>query len=150
MNKILSSNHSDTSSRSQNIEEFTNWMKQNGAKIDGLRVDNFPPYGLGLRANTDFSEGEIILEIPKNLIFNVDTAASELDALKTDILLHNMPQIALAIALLLEKSKDVSSWKPYLNILPKGYHTILYMNEDDLILLKGSSSFGEKIFIKIE
>ncbi|XP_058798378.1 actin-histidine N-methyltransferase isoform X2 [Phymastichus coffea] len=137
--------NSDVAERDEYIEEFINWMKKNGAKIDGVRIDYFPSYELGLRANIDLNEGEVILEIPRALIFNVYSAASELNNLKSDTILQNMPQIALAIALLIEKRKDFSIWKSYLNILPRKYNTILYMNKEEMFLLKGSPSFEKSL-----
>lgn len=121
------------------VEEFVQWLKQNGAEFDGVKIHNYSDYGLGVQAEKNFKENDLILKIPEKVIFNSFTAAPELKDIENDALIQLMPQVALSIALLIEKNKDDSKWKPYLDILPKKYHTVLYMNVDDLKILKGSS-----------
>ncbi|XP_011503823.1 PREDICTED: histone-lysine N-methyltransferase setd3, partial [Ceratosolen solmsi marchali] len=123
------------------IEEFISWLKQHDAKMYGISICEFPNYDLGLKAEIEFKENDIILEIPRKLIFNVHTAAFEIKDIQNDILIKNMPYIGLAIALLIEKNKEQSKWKPYLNILPKNYNTVLYMNINDMMELKDSPNF---------
>ncbi|XP_066583980.1 actin-histidine N-methyltransferase-like [Prorops nasuta] len=136
--KKLEEMKTESSSRSQWIGQFTNWLNENGAKIDGVSITEFPGYDLGLRAERDFTENQLILEIPRNLIFSLDTAAPELASLQNDPLIQHMPQVALAIALLIERHKGNTKWKPYLDILPTNYSTVLYMTAADMIELKGS------------
>jgi histone-lysine N-methyltransferase SETD3 len=135
----------DSIKRVDAIKEFINWLKQNGAMIHGVSIQEFPGYDLGLKAEIDFQENDLILQIPRKLIFNIHTAALEMKDLENDILIQHMPYVGLAIALLVEKSKDTSEWKPFLNILPKDYNTVLYMNINDMMELKGSYSFGNMI-----
>ncbi|KAL0120162.1 hypothetical protein PUN28_008072 [Cardiocondyla obscurior] len=136
--KRLEEMKTETSQRSQGIGQFVNWLTENGARVDGLSVVEFSGYDLGLRAETDFTENELIMEIPRGLIFSTYTAASELLVLQNDPLVQHMPQVALAIALLIEKYKENSKWKPYLDMLPSSYNTVLYMKTNDMIELKGS------------
>lgn len=107
-----------------------------------MSVVEFPGYDLGLKAETDFVENQLILEIPRALIFSTYTAASELIVLQNDPLVQHMPQVALAIALLIEKHKENSKWKHYLDMLPTSYNTVLYMKTNDMIELKGSPTLG--------
>lgn len=53
-------------------------------------------------------------------------------------ILKNMPNVLLAIHLLVEKLSDNQFWKPYINILPKTYNTVLYFTVSELEELKGS------------
>lgn len=129
--------------RSQGIEQFINWLKENVADIDGASVAEFPGYDLGLKAERDFLENELILRIPRALIFSIHNAAPELAALQNDPLIQHMPQVALAIALLIERHKENSKWKAYLDILPATYTTVLYMTAADMIELKGSPTLGK-------
>nr|XP_034183424.1 actin-histidine N-methyltransferase-like [Osmia lignaria] len=128
----------ESSKRSQGIGQLINWLKENNANVDGASVAEFPGYDLGLKAERDFLENELILKIPRNLIFNTVNAAPELTALKNDPLIQDMPQVALAIALLIERHKENSKWKAYLDILPTTYTTVMYMTAADMIELKGS------------
>lgn len=132
----------ESSQRSQGIGLFMNWLTENGARVDGVSIVEFPGCDLGLKAETDFAENQLILEIPRALIFSTYTAAPELAVLQNDPLVQHMPQVALAIALLLERHKENSKWKPYLDMLPSSYNTVLYMKANDMIELKGSPTLG--------
>ncbi|XP_012149143.1 SET domain containing 3 isoform X2 [Megachile rotundata] len=136
--KRLQKMKTESSKRSQGIGQFMNWLKENSADIEGASIAEFPGYDLGLKAEHDFQENELILKIPRHLIFNTLNAAPELTALKNDPLIHDMPQVALAIALLIERYKENSKWKPYLDVLPTTYTTVMYMTAADMIELKGS------------
>ncbi|CAK9823835.1 Actin-histidine N-methyltransferase [Anthophora retusa] len=127
--------------RSQGIGQFMNWLKENGANVDGVSVSEFPGYDLGLKAEHDFHENELMLRIPRELIFSTQNAAPELSVLRYDPLIFHMPHVALAIALLIERHKENSKWKPYLDILPMTYSTVLYMTAADIAELKGSPTF---------
>ncbi|XP_012256557.2 actin-histidine N-methyltransferase [Athalia rosae] len=128
----------DASKRSEGIDHFVKWLVDNGANVDGVSVAEFPGYDFGLKAERNFTEGQLILEIPRKLIFCTQTAAPELSVLQNDPLVQHMPHVALAIALLIERHKENSEWKPYLDILPNQYNTVLYMSANDMIELKGS------------
>jgi histone-lysine N-methyltransferase SETD3 len=54
-----------------------------------------------------------------------------------------MSNVALAFHILNEKYSTNSFWKPYLDVLPSSYDTIMYFNPEDLKELKGSPSFGK-------
>lgn len=136
--KRLEEMKTESSKRSQGIGQFINWLKENGANVDGASVAEFPGYDLGLKAERNFLENELILRIPRGLIFSIHNAAPELITLQNDPLIQHMPQVALAIALLIERHKENSKWKPYLDILPTTYTTVLYMTAADMIELKGS------------
>lgn len=142
--KRLEEMKTESSERSQGIGHFTNWLTENGARVDGVSISEFPGYELGLKAETDFAENQLILEIPRALIFSTYTAAPELAVLQNDPLVQHMPQVALAIALLIERHKENSKWKPYLDMLPGSYTTVLYMKTTDMIELKGSPTLGKR------
>jgi len=140
--KRLEEMKTESCQRSQGIEQFTSWLTENGARIDGVSIADFSGYDLGLKAEIDFAENQLILEIPRTLIFSTYTAAPELTVLQNDPLVQHMPQVALAIALLIERFKENSKWKPYLDMLPSNYNTVLYMKANDMTELKGSPTFG--------
>lgn len=140
--KCLEEMKTESSKRSQGIGQFVKWLTENGARVDGVSVAEFPGYDLGLKADADFAESQLILEIPRTLIFNTYTAAPELSVLQNDPLVQHMPQVALAIALLIEKHKENSKWKPYLDMLPSSYTTVLYMKTSEMMELKGSPTLG--------
>lgn len=142
--KRLEEMKTESTKRSQTIERFIKWLKENEVNMDGICISEFPGYDLGLKAEKDFPENQLILEIPRKLIFSTQAAAPELQALQNDPLVQHMPQVALAIALLVEKHKENSEWKPYIDALPTSYSTVLYMNTNDMTELKGSPTLGKK------
>lgn len=60
------------------------------------------------------------------------------------MMLRNMPNVALAIFILVEllRKDKKSFWYPYLTALPVMYSTPVYFDILDLEALKGSPSFG--------
>ncbi|XP_015176838.1 PREDICTED: histone-lysine N-methyltransferase setd3 isoform X1 [Polistes dominula] len=126
------------SKQSRGVGQFMEWLKENDVNVDGASIVGFTGYDLGLKAERDFIENELILEIPRKLIFSTQTAAPELESFQRDPLIQQMPQVALAIALLIEKYKENSKWKPYIDILPTRYNTVLYMNLTEMSKLKGT------------
>ncbi|XP_063976691.1 actin-histidine N-methyltransferase [Diachasmimorpha longicaudata] len=127
-----------TTPRASAIQQFVEWLQSHGAKIEGVSITEFAGFDLGIRADKDYHANELVLEIPREVIFSVETAAPELSSIMSDPIIQNMPQVALAIALLVEKHKDSSKWKPYLHMLPTSYRTVLYMSTNDMAELKGS------------
>ncbi|KAK4886511.1 hypothetical protein RN001_002782 [Aquatica leii] len=116
------------------LSKFTNWIVDNGATFDGLKISEFPGYELGLMAERDIKQSSLIITVPKKLMITIDIAKkSELRRLiEKDPLLSNMSNVTLAMFLLLEKFKENSFWKPYIDILPTEYSTVLYFNLEDL------------------
>lgn len=147
--KRLEEMKTESLKRSHGIGEFISWLKENGASFDGASVAEFPGYDLGLKAERNFLENELILSIPRELIFSIHNVAPELACLQNDPLIQHMPQVALAIALLIERYKENSKWKPYLDILPTSYTTVLYMTAAEMIELKGSPTLGTCLFYKL-
>lgn len=74
--------------------------------ISGVAISDFDGYELGLKATKEFGEGSLILTIPSKLMMSEKNAKeSDLSAfIDIDPLLQNMPNITLALFLLLEKS----------------------------------------------
>lgn len=125
------------------IERFYEWSKCNGALCDGVRIQQFPKYELGLVASKDFKRGEPFAIIPKKMILSLDnfseTAAEILNQMPV---LDTMPNVKLSFALAIEKLNGNSSyWKPYIDLLPERYSTVMYFTSSEMNELKGSSAF---------
>lgn len=127
--------------RTSAIEEFNSFMKENGANTEGAKITEFPGYDLGLEATKDFEENEIFITIPDKLVFSFDKADESIQfAAKMVSLLANMPNISLAFFLMIERLNPNSFWKPYLDVLPDRYSTVLYFTPTELQELKGNNS----------
>ncbi|KAF5291062.1 hypothetical protein FQA39_LY14495 [Lamprigera yunnana] len=116
------------------LTNFRNWIADNGAKFDSLKISEFAGYELGLMTERDVKKSTLIISVPRDLMITEDVAKrSELGKLiKKDPLLSQMSNVALAMYLLLEKFKENSFWKPYIDILPTTYTTVLYFNLEEL------------------
>lgn len=120
---------------------FTDWVRANGAVFDGASIASFDGYELGIRAEMDMAKDSLVIAVPRNLMMTVETAArSPLGVLmEKDHILSSMQNVALAMFLLVEKFKgDSSFWKPYIDLLPKTYKTVLYFNVEEMGELQGS------------
>lgn len=126
--------------KGETINAFTSWLKENGATFEGCSIQNFPGFELGLKANIDIQEASLVITVPRKLMMTLESAKRTCmnSLIKNDVLLKNMPNVALSMFLLLERFKESSFWKPYLNILPIKYTTVLYFSLDELKELTGS------------
>nr|KAG5711994.1 hypothetical protein BaRGS_026435 [Batillaria attramentaria] len=67
------------------------------------------------------------------------------EVIKDDKILQVMPNVTLAMHLLLELYTPDSFWKPYIDTLPPDYTTPLYFTPEELQYLKGSPTLGNSI-----
>lgn len=91
-------------------------IKQNVHNITGIEIAEFEGYEFGLKATKEFKEGSLLLTVPSKLMMTEKNAKeSELGSF-SDPLLQNMPNITLALFLLLEKN-DPSKYLFFLILL---------------------------------
>lgn len=129
--------------RQANIESFCRWAKEHGCQFDGIKISEFSGFELGLEATRDFSAGEVFVTVPRKLIFSV-TADSKIPDIMKDIpvmMVQNLSNLMLALLLIVERFQPNSVWKPYLDVLPDRYSTVLYFTPADMAELKGTSAF---------
>ncbi|KPJ20027.1 Histone-lysine N-methyltransferase setd3 [Papilio machaon] len=126
--------------RKEKLDKYLIWLRDNGAQFEGVEISEFEGYDMGLKATKDFPEDSLILTVPGKLMLSEkDAIESELNTfINADPILMNMPNIALAMFLLLERNKSESFWKPYIDVLPEKYNTILYFTAEELVELKPS------------
>lgn len=122
------------------IGAFSNWFQTNGAQLQGGEITEFDGYELGIKVNTFVPESSLVIAVPRELMMTIETANGSVlkHLIAKDHILKNMPNVVLSIFLLTEKFQENSFWKPYIDILPKTYTTILYYSFDELQELKGS------------
>jgi hypothetical protein len=56
------------------IPELLNWLKDNEAHMEGISVSQFEGFELGMRADIDFADGEMLLAVPRKLMLSIETA----------------------------------------------------------------------------
>lgn len=126
--------------RISNINGFCKWAKENGAIFDNVKVTEYPGYDLGLEAIQDLKKNEMFVIVPKKIIMSEESLSISLAPIVTEIpMFDSMTNVKLAFALLLEKINGDSFWKPYIDILPEKYTTVMYFNTNEMQELKGSN-----------
>lgn len=133
--------------RKMHIKPFMEWLNKCGAVIDGVEIAEFDNQGLGLKVTKDIKAGSTVLSIPRKVFMSTETAKdSSLSALiEKDPMLQRMPNVSLALHLLVEKNSPASFWEPYINILPPSYTTVLYFTPDDFKELRGSPALEDAL-----
>merc|ERR1719150_2531845 len=129
------------------IKPFLSWITELGAVIDGVEVADFGEHGLGLRVTKDIKQGEEVIRVPQKAMMSVDTAkASSIGTLiEKDPLLQTMPNVVLAVHLLIERNSPASIWEPYINSLPHSYTTVLYYDQKKFEELRGSPALEDAL-----
>ena len=126
--------------RSTYIESFTKWVKEHGAEFDGIEIAEYPSYELGLSATKSFKMGETLLTIPKNIIMSLDNVSETIAPMMAQLpMIESMLNVKLAFSLLVERLNPNSFWKPYLDILPQKYSTVMNFTVAEMQELKGSN-----------
>lgn len=125
------------------IQRFCEWAQENGAKFDGVCIQQYPQYELGLQAIKEFQRGERFATIPKKMLLTIENLSKcAADVIAQLPVLDTMPNVKLAFALVIERlCGGASFWKPYIDLLPERYSTIMYFTASEMNELKGSSAF---------
>lgn len=125
---------SNRANRLANIDKFYIWAKQNDIQFDGIAIKDFKGYDLGLVATKDIKKDDLLFSIPHRLIMSEESVENVRTTFKTNL--------QLAFSLMLEFLKPNSFWKPYIDLLPDTYNTVLYYNIDQMAQLRGSNCFS--------
>ena len=128
------------SSRKPYLKTLIDWLESHGAKLDGVEPEDYGQNsGFGLRATKDLSKGDLVISIPRRCFMSTETARDSTIStlIEKDPMLKSMPNVALALHLLIEKNSPASFWEPYINVLPNYYSTVLYFSPADFDELKG-------------
>ncbi|XP_076359658.1 actin-histidine N-methyltransferase-like isoform X2 [Tachypleus tridentatus] len=133
--------------RQNHWEGFLAWCKQHGTQSDKVTIQPLDKEEYGIVAKSELKEGEVFLTVPRDLIISSTTAKkSKLGPLlEKDAILQEMPNVVLALHLLLEYFDPESFWQPYLSILPAEYNTPLYFTCEELEELQGSPALEETV-----
>ncbi|KAG4074422.1 hypothetical protein HA402_000401 [Bradysia odoriphaga] len=122
------------------IEKFVEWAKTNGAEFDGIDIAEFPNYELGLAATKDFKQNDLLITIPRKMIMSLDNVSASVLPMMSSPIIESMSNVKFAFWLIVEKLNPDSFWKPYLDILPDKYSTVMNFSVAEMQELKGSSA----------
>ncbi|WNG17572.1 SET domain-containing histone-lysine N-methyltransferase [Cystobacter fuscus] len=121
------------------------WLQRAGASFPKLRIGHLEGGERGVFARADIEPGEELLRVPRQCLLTLERArASDIGRLIEAHAPHTDEESYLAAFLLQEREREDSTWKPYLELLPKDFsHLPLFFTEEELSLLKGSAMLRE-------
>lgn len=132
--------------RAQNIAAFKQWSHDNGADFDSVDIAEFSGFEMGLVATRPIAEGSLFVTVPQRMIMTVDNVRPALRRLLRQMpMVDEMMNVRLAFSVLVERLDDQSFWRPYLNVLPERYSTVLSYTVNDMQELRGSSALPEAL-----
>ncbi|KAE9962716.1 hypothetical protein BLS_010104 [Venturia inaequalis] len=128
-------------------KEFLGWLSRSGAdinpKIDiaDLRQQNA---GRGVVSTANIDQDEVLFSIPRSIVLSVQN--SPFRQQHGDLLssLAEDPWLSLILVMLYEYGRGPeSNWKPYFDILPCSFDTLIYWSENELEELQASAVVGK-------
>ncbi|KAL7008056.1 Ribosomal lysine N-methyltransferase 4 [Cystobasidiomycetes sp. EMM_F5] len=119
-------------------DQFAQWFRSHGQQHPSVGICHFAGMGRGAVALDDIAEGTVLFAIPRTLLLNIDNAGlrSVLTAQEWQNL-HGWT--SLILAMMWEYRKPDSLWRPYFNILPTSFDSLMFWSEVDLAELRGCS-----------
>lgn len=137
--------------RSGKWPAFLKWCSENGAFLGGVSVQDLPDGDCGLIAEEPIEESSQFLGVPAKLMMSLISAGGSRlgPLLRDDPIMKGMPNVALALFLILELcSGQASFWHPYISILPGSFNTVLYFSIEELEVLSGSVVLDEALKLR--
>ncbi|XP_053667621.1 actin-histidine N-methyltransferase [Anopheles marshallii] len=131
-------------SRMENVDHFTRWAIEQGCQVENVRIAEQTEYGgLGLESTGDIPADDRIITVPRSLFFYVtnEPRYRKLLELMPGAMMSEQGNIMLALALVMERFRAKSFWKPYLDLLPDRYTTPLYYSTEDMEELAETDAF---------
>lgn len=129
--------------RAQHLETFKQWARDNGAQFDGVDITDFPGFELGLAATKPIAKGSCFVRVPQKMIMTVDNVSEGLRKLMATIpMVESMYNVRLAFSVLVERLDEHSFWKPYLDVLPERYSTVMSFTVNEMQELRGTTALA--------
>ncbi|KAF2490492.1 SET domain-containing protein [Lophium mytilinum] len=127
-------------------ETFMAWLNNSSATISNkiaLRDLRQKDAGRGVVATSDIEEDELLFSIPRTSVLSVEN--SQLSKKAPSLFTELDPWLSLIVVMIYEYLQGSSSiWKPYFDILPAEFDTLMFWNEEELAELQ-ASAVREKI-----
>eukprot|EP00268_Persea_americana_P066217 TRINITY_DN8966_c0_g1_i1.p1 TRINITY_DN8966_c0_g1~~TRINITY_DN8966_c0_g1_i1.p1 ORF type:complete len:375 (-),score=67.48 TRINITY_DN8966_c0_g1_i1:335-1459(-) len=142
-----------SSAEAGRLESFWRWLCERGVVSEDspLVKPGVVREGLGLVAQRNISQNEVVVKVPRKLWINPDTvAASQIGSVCSGL----KPWISVALFLVREKAREDSPWRTYFGILPDSTNSTIFWSEEELSEIQGtqllSTTLGVKDYVKSE
>lgn len=128
----------------ERFEAMFDWMTENGANFDKLKLRYYAPDYRGVHAARDIKKGETILYVPKHEIITLEMAfaspiGSQMFAKGHRNRLLSPKHSFLATYVMQERRKEVSIFDKYIDILPKAFDNFpIFYTQEERTWLEGS------------
>ncbi|KAF8249417.1 SET domain protein [Wilcoxina mikolae CBS 423.85] len=93
--------------------------------------------GRGLVAIASLDQDELLFRIPRGSILSTET--SELSTLMPTNELASLDSWLALILVLIFETRQLSPWKPYIDLLPENFNSLMFWKPEELSALRGSS-----------
>ncbi|OCL05028.1 SET domain-containing protein [Glonium stellatum] len=124
---------------------FMAWLANSSATISNkivLRDLREHDAGRGVVAISDIAEDELLFSIPRTSVLSVEN--SDLSTTLRETLQELDPWASLILVMLYEYMRGANSpWKPYFDVLPTEFNTLMFWAEDELAELQASAVRGK-------
>ncbi|KAK6433814.1 Ribosomal lysine N-methyltransferase 4 [Oleoguttula sp. CCFEE 5521] len=120
-------------------QTFVSWLEKSGVTIsDKIELADLRSRGAGrgVVAKVEIAEDEVLFTVPRTSILSPETSnlPKNITAGLED------PWLSLILDMVYEnQQRERSKWRPYLDILPREFDTLMFWDEDMLNFLKGSA-----------
>ncbi|KAJ2017156.1 hypothetical protein IWW57_005406, partial [Coemansia sp. S610] len=131
--------------KSEKLLAFVEWLKINGADFSKIEIrDTTSEGGNGVYALERIESNERYAFIPHSLVVTgkvchdtVRTNGPQQPVTESD---PKPGRLMLCVFLIHERfvAGDASFWKPYIDILPREFHTPLHFSDEELMFLRGT------------
>ncbi|KAJ6328536.1 hypothetical protein OIU77_010260 [Salix suchowensis] len=126
------------------LERFLQWLQVNKAELRGCNIKYCDQNkGFGVFSSNDVSDG-VLLVVP------LDLAITPMRVLQDPLIGPECramfeegevdDRFLMILFLMLERLRNNSSWKPYLDMLPSTFGNPLWFTDDELLELKGDNT----------
>ncbi|KAJ2890711.1 hypothetical protein GGI21_006083, partial [Coemansia aciculifera] len=135
--------HTSSRTRGEQLRTFYEWLRTNGAEFSKIEIRDSKSGG-GIYALEQIGLDGRYASIPNKLVITgkvchdtIGTNEQQQLEQKDDI---KQSRLMLCLFLIHERfvMKEDSFWKPYIDILPRKFHTPLQFNDEELKFLRGT------------
>ncbi|KAJ0235630.1 Uncharacterized protein HA466_0264300 [Hirschfeldia incana] len=133
------------------VKECVDWLEVNGAELRGCTINSFPK-GFGIFADAQGSSDDVLVVVPLEL------AITPMRVLQDPLLGpecrsmfeqgHVDDRFLIILFLTFERLRPLSTWKPYLDMLPTRFGNPLWFSDDDFLELKGTNLYDATLLQK--
>ncbi|SCV73464.1 BQ2448_7390 [Microbotryum intermedium] len=116
-------------------QAFVNWLKSNGATVNQcVGLTHFEGMGRGAVALQDIQPDTLLFSLPRSILLTTSTSS-----LSSRVPLTTLTGWTPLILSLMYEYLRTLKWKPYFDLLPASFDSLMFWSEPELDQLKGSS-----------